>query len=112
MERPVIITTLLLAGAMAFGHGPAADQRPFNASRANAIKAAAMEQGATARAPDATAVRYPSADGDILARLGPAMVVPPLKPARPITAVFPPVSAPSADRYGADTTGLLGGPKL
>jgi len=111
MERPVIITTLLLAGAMAFGHGPAADQRPFNASRANAIRAAAMQQAATAKAPDATTVRYPSADGDILADLSPTMVAPPLKPARPIAAVFPPMSTPSADRYGADTSGLLGGPK-
>lgn len=107
----MIITPLLLAGAMAFGHGPAADQRPFNASRANAIRAAAMELGATAPAPEATAVRYPSADGDILASLSPAIVVPPLKPARPIAAVFPPVGPPAATDSARDTSGLLGGPK-
>lgn len=107
----MIITPLLLAGAMAFGHGLAADQRPFNASRANAVRAAAMRQGAVAPAPDATAVRYPSADGDILGGLGPAMTVPPLKPARPIVAVFPPMPAPSATDSARDTSGLLGGPK-
>lgn len=107
----MIITPLLLAGAMAFGHGPAADQRPFNASRANAIRAAATEQSATAPAPAATQVRYPSADGDILADLSPTMVVPPLKPARPIAAAFPPMTTPSATESGRDTSGLLGGPR-
>lgn len=106
-----MMPTLLLAGAMAFGHGPAADQRPFDASRANAIRAAATEQAATAPAPETTTVRYPSADGDILADLSPTMVGPPLTPARPIAAAFPPMTAPSADRYGRDTSGLLGGPK-
>ena len=45
----MILIPLLLVGAVAFGHGPAADQRPFNASRANAIKAAAPSAGAYGR---------------------------------------------------------------
>ncbi len=105
------ISALMLAGAMAFGQGAAADQRPYAASRADAVRAAAATQTVDAPAHDATAVRYPSADGDILGGLGAAMTVPPLKPARPIAAVFPPASATSADAYGADTSGLLGGPK-
>lgn len=105
------IPALMLAGAVAFGHGPAADQRPYRASRADAIIAAATLQGPEAPPPEATPVRYPSADGDILAGMGPTMVIPPLKPAHPIAAVFPPMTTPSADRYGADTPGLLGGPK-
>jgi hypothetical protein len=52
-----------------------------------------------------------SADGDILASLSPAIVVPPLKPARPIAAVFPPVGPPLATDSARDTSGLLGGPK-
>ncbi|MDP1739261.1 MAG: hypothetical protein Q8L23_17690 [Caulobacter sp.] len=101
------VIALLLAGAMAFGHGPAADQRPFNASRANAIKAAAMQQGAAAPAPAATSVRYPSADGDILAGLGKAVTVPPLIPLR----AAPPPRAPSAVAGAVDSSGLLGGPR-
>lgn len=101
------IPALLLAGAVAFGHGPAADQRPYRASRADAIIAAATLQGADAPPPEATPVRYPSADGDILAGLGATMVIPPLKPAHPIAAVFPPATAPSA----SDPSDLLGGPK-
>jgi len=107
----MILIPLLLAGAVAFGHGPAADQRPFNASRANAIKAAARDETVSAPAPAATTVRYPSADGDILADLGQPMTVPPLKPAHPIAAVFAPMTAPSAGVYSRDTSDLLGGPK-
>ncbi|HRD29328.1 MAG TPA: hypothetical protein PLO65_13595, partial [Caulobacter sp.] len=72
----MLLSTLMLAGATAFGHGPAADQRPFRASRADAIIAAATMQGADAPPAEATPVRYPSADGDILADLGPVMTVP------------------------------------
>lgn len=107
----MILISLLLAGAMAFGHGPAADQRPFNASRADAIKAAARTTAVSAPAPAATAVRYPSADGDILADLCAGMTVPPLKPAHPIAAVFSPMTAPSAGVHSRDASDLLGGPK-
>ena len=107
----MILMPLMLAGALAFGHGPAVDQRPFRASRADAIRAAAAQAGAQAPEAAATSVRYPSADGDILARLGPPITVPPLKPARPIVAAFPSMNAPSTDRYSPDTSGLLGGPK-
>jgi hypothetical protein len=102
---------LLMAGAFAFGHGPAIDHKPFSASRANAIVEAAKGPAAKAPPPEATTVRYPSADGDILAGLGKGMVVPPLRPARPIAAAFPPPRAPSATGSGVDASGLLGGPR-
>lgn len=110
----MLIPTLLLAGAMAFGHGPAADQRPFNASRANAIKAAAMQQGAAAPAPAETDVRYPSADGDILGGVGHGRTVQAPEPYRPMTAgpspsALRPASPPPPPPM--DSTGLLGGPR-
>jgi len=107
----MILMPLMLAGAMAFGHGAAVDQRPYAASRANAIIDAATVQGATAAAPEATPVRYPSADGDILAGLGQGMAIPPLQPGKPIAATYPPMSTPPADRRGVDASGLLGGPR-
>lgn len=107
----MILMPLMLAGAMAFGHGAAVDQRPYAASRANAIIDAATVQGATAAAPEATPVRYPSADGDILAGLGQPMTITPLPAKKPIAAVFPPTHAPSADPRGVDASGLLGGPR-
>lgn len=106
-----MLTSLLLTGALAFGHGAAVDQRPYAASRSNAIIEAARTQGADAAAPAATSVRYPSADGDILAGMGQGMAIPPLQPTKPIAAVFPPMSTPSADRRGVDASGLMGGPK-
>jgi len=105
------IPALLLAGAVAFGHGAAVDQRPYGASRSNAIIEAAAGQGADAPSPEAATARYPSADGDILAGLGQAMSIPPLPPAHSIAAVFPSPTAPSADRSSPDASGLLGGPK-
>ena len=105
------ISTLILAGVLIFGQGAAADQRPYAASRADAVRTAATRQSAQAPVPEATTVRYPSVDGDILAGLGEGMTVPPLKPARPITAVFPPTPRPSAEPYSTDTSGLLGGPR-
>lgn len=98
------IAALMLAGVMAFGHGPAADQRPYGASRTNAIVEAARTQSAQATPPEATSVRYPSTAGDILAGLGTTMTIPPLLPRKPIAAVFP----PSPSTSGVD---LLGGPK-
>ena len=105
------ISALMLAGAMVFGQGAAADQRSFVASRADAIRSAATQQAAQAAAPASTTVRYPSADGDILANLGGAMMAPPLPSTPPIAATFPPASSASAYPYGADSSGLLGGPK-
>ncbi len=105
------ISALMLAGAMAFGQGTAADQRPYAASRADAVRAAAATQTVDAPAPAATTVRYPSADGDILANLGGAITAPPLPSTPPIAATFPPASPASAYPYGADSSGLLGGPK-
>ena len=107
----MILPTLLLAGALAFGHGAAVDQRPYAASRSNAIIEAARDQGAQAAPPEATPVRYPSADGDILAGMGQAIAIPPLQPVKPYAAKFPPMDTPSADRRGPDGTGLLGGPR-
>jgi hypothetical protein len=108
----MLLSTLMLAGALAFGHGAAVDQRPYAAGRSNAIIEAARSQGATAAAPDATAVRYPSADGDILAGTGAAALpLPPLQPRAPIAAVFPPMRAPSTNTRAVDGTGLLGGPR-
>ena len=103
----MILTTLMMAGALAFGHGPAADQKPYAASRANAIVEAAKALDVQAPPPGTTTVRYPSADGDILADLGPSMTAPPLQPRQPIAAVFPPMTS----TYSTDTSGLLGGPK-
>jgi len=105
------ISALMLAGAMAFGQGAAADQRSYAASRADAIRSAAADQAAQAPTPAATTVRYPSADGDILANLGGAITAQPLPSTPPIAATFPPASSASAYPYGADTSGLLGGPK-
>ncbi|MCF8504023.1 MAG: hypothetical protein K9G59_03850 [Caulobacter sp.] len=105
------ISALLLAGAMVFGQGAATDQRPYAASRTDAIRSAATQQTAQAPAPAATTVRYPSADGDILANLGRAMTAPPLPSTPPIAATFPPARSDSAYPYGTDSTGLLGGPK-
>ena len=105
------ISALMLAGAMVFGQGAAADQRSFAASRTDAIRSAATQQAAQAPAPASTTVRYPSADGDILANLGGAMMAPPLPSTPPIAATFPPASSASASPYGADSSGLLGGPK-
>ena len=64
--------------------GSAADHLiiPYAASRSNAIIEAARTQGAAATAPDATSVRYPSADGDILAGTGAAAL--PLDRSRPL----------------------------
>ena len=107
----MILLPLMLAGATAFGHGAAVDQRPYAASRTNAIIEAAATQEVTAAASDATPVRYPSADGDILAGLGQPMTVAPLLPKKPIAAVFPRMRAPSADARGVDASGLLGGPR-
>jgi hypothetical protein len=105
------ISAFLLAAAMVFGPGAAADRRPYSASRADAVRAAAAQQGSDAPAPNATTVRYPSADGDILANVGGAFTATPLPSTPPIAASFPPASPASAYPYGADTTGLLGGPK-
>ena len=107
----MITAALMLAGAMAFGHGPAADQRPYGVSRADAIIEAARTRSAQAPPPEATTVRYPSSDGDILAGLSAGMAVPPSQPRKPIAAVFPPMTAPSATTSGVDASGLLGGPK-
>jgi hypothetical protein len=109
----MLIPTLLLAGAMAFGHGPAADQRPFNASRANAIKAAAMQQEVAPPAPAATSVRYPSADGDILGGIGHGRTVQTSEPYRPMTAGLAPSASRPVSRPppAMDSTGLLGGPR-
>lgn len=107
----MILMPLMLAGSMAFGHGAAVDQRPYAASRANAIIEAAAGQGATAAAPEATPVRYPSADGDILAGLGQPMTITPMPPGRPGTTVLPPKARPSTDTRDVDGTGLLGGPR-
>ena len=105
------MAALMLAGAMAFGHGPAVDQQPFAASRTDAIRAAAREEAVDAPAPADTEVRYPSADGDILADMSTATPIPPLKPARPIAAQFPTRAAPAATGSAVDASGLLGGPK-
>ncbi|MDO9222122.1 MAG: hypothetical protein Q7U20_00240 [Caulobacter sp.] len=103
----MILMPLMLAGAVAFGHGAAVDQRPFAASRTDAIRAAAKVETVEAPAPEDTDVRYPSADGDILADMSPRTAVPPLTPARPIAARVPPATTGPA----VDATGLLGGPR-
>lgn len=103
------MAALMLAGAMAFGHGPAIDQQPFTASRADAIRAAARVKTVDAPAPGDTTVRYPSADGDILADMSPSVTALSPAPARPLVARLPPrTPSPAAP---VDATGLLGGPK-
>ncbi len=108
----MMLIPLMLAGALAFGHGQAVDQRPYAAGRSNAIIEAARSRGPVAAEPEATSVRYPSADGDILAGMGQPMSASPMTPKKPVAAVFPPMSPPpSTDRYSTDSSGLLGGPK-
>lgn len=107
----MILLPLMLAGVTAFGHGAAVDQRPYAASRAKAIIDAAAVQGPAASPPEATPVRYPSADGDILAGLGQPMTITPMPGKKPVAAVFPPMRAPSADARDVDASGLLGGPR-
>lgn len=50
---------------------PAYDPRPAPEDRAEAVRAAALQDNLNAPPPEQTATRYPSADGDILAGLSP-----------------------------------------
>lgn len=110
----MLLSTLMLTGALAFGHGPAADQRPFAAGRSDAIREAARTETLVAPRPDASAVRYPSADGDILGGVGHGLAVQPPRPYRPLVAAPSPfASRPASPRPPPpmDSTGLLGGPR-
>ncbi|MFA7262659.1 MAG: hypothetical protein WC068_06530 [Caulobacter sp.] len=109
----MMTTVLMLAGALTFGHGPAVDQRPFAAGRADAIREAARTQTRVAPRSDASMVRYPSADGDILGGIGHGRTVQTPEPYRPMTAGLAPSASRPASRPPPpmDSTGLLGGPR-
>lgn len=107
----MMLATLMLAGALSFGHGLAVDQRPYAAGRSDAIRQAARTQTQVAPRPDAAAVRYPSADGDILGGIGHGLAVQAPEPYRPRTAVPSPSASRPASPPPMDSTGLLGGPR-
>lgn len=76
---------------------PSYDPRPAPEDRAEAIRAAALQDNLQAPPPEQTSTRYPSADGDILAGLSPrGETVGPTLPAGqdPSASLIPPAPVP------------------
>jgi hypothetical protein len=73
---------------------PSYDPRPAPEDRSEAIRQAALQDNLSAPPPDQAPVRYPSANGDILAGLTPHL---PVQSLPPLSTAPPPVTDDGAD---------------